>query len=161
MTTIKQMPADARVWVYQSNSLLSDAEANEIAQKGIAFIESWTAHGATLKASFDILYKRFIVISVDEEQAQASGCSIDKSLAFVKGLEQAYKLQLLDRMQVAYRKNDQIEVCALSEFEKRAQKGEVTPSTIVFNNMVTSKAEFDNAWEIPLKESWQKRVLSY
>lgn len=160
MNTIHQMPSNARVWVYQSNSVLPEESRNVILQKGKAFIESWTAHGAALKASFDILYDRFIVISVDEQQAQASGCSIDKSLAFIKSLEQEFQLQLLDRMQVAYRNGNTIEVCALPEFEKRAVKGLVDSATIVFNNMVTTKEAFDSSWEIPLKESWQKRVLS-
>ena len=149
MTTINQMPSDARVWVYQSNTLLTDAEVNEITAQGKAFIESWTAHGAA-----------FIIISVDEQQALASGCSIDKSLAFIKSLEQRYNLKLLDRMQVAYRKEQTIEVCALSEFEKLAGAGAVTPQTIVFNNMITTKSDFDSNWEIPLQESWQKRVLN-
>lgn len=160
MTTIQQMPSDARVWVYQSNSLLSEAEVNTVLQKGKVFIETWTAHGASLKASFDVLFNRFIIISVDEQQAVASGCSIDKSLAFIKSLEQEQKLQLLDRMQVAYRDGAAIEVCALPEFEKRALKGLVNPNTIVFNNMITTKAAFDSSWELPLRESWQKRVLA-
>lgn len=160
MTTIQHMPSNARVWVYQSNTLLSEAEVNTILQKGKRFIESWTAHGASLNASFDVMYNRFIVIAVDEQQAIASGCSIDKSLAFIKSLEQECKLQLLDRMQVAYRHENTIEVCALPEFEKRAANGLVNADTIVFNNMITTKAAFDSSWEIPLKESWQKRVLA-
>jgi hypothetical protein len=160
MNTIKQMPMDARVWVYQSNTRLSEEEMQAIKIKGAAFIESWAAHGAELRASFDVLYNRFIIIAVDEKQAQASGCSIDKSVGFIKALEQEFNLQLFDRMQVAYRKEQEIEVCTLSEFEKLAKQGMVTPSTVVFNNMITTKAAFDSAWEVPLQESWQKRVLS-
>jgi hypothetical protein len=51
-------------------------------------------------------------------------------------------------------------VCTLQEFEKLAKQGMVTASTLVFNNMITTKADFDAAWEVPLQESWQKRVLS-
>ena len=159
MNTINQMPQDARVWVYQSNSLLTDELIRILKEKGKNFVESWTAHGAALKTSFDILYNRFIVLSVDEQQAQASGCSIDKSIAFMKNLEQEFQLQLFDRMQVAFRKDEKIEVCSLSEFEKLAGSGQVNAATIVFNNMITNKAAFDTSWEIPLKESWQKRVL--
>jgi hypothetical protein len=160
MNTIEEMPMDARVWVYQSNTLLSEEEIRAIKIKGAAFIESWAAHGAALKASFDILYDRFIIIGVDEKQAQASGCSIDKSVGFMKALEQEFNLQLFDRMQVAYRKQQEIEVCGLAQFEKLAQQGVVTPSTMVFNNMITTKAAFDTEWEVPLQQSWQKRVLS-
>ena len=80
------MPSDARVWVYQSNTILSDAEVNTIKNEGAHFISDWAAHGSNLKASFDVLFNRFIVIAVDEQQATASGCSIDKSVKFVKEL---------------------------------------------------------------------------
>jgi hypothetical protein len=78
----------------------------------------------------------------------------------MKMLEQEFNLQLFDRMQVAYRKEQAIEVCSLKEFEKLAAAGVVTSSTVVFNNMITTKADFDSSWEVPLLESWQKRVLS-
>ena len=158
--TIQQMPPDARVWVYQSNRLLSDAEVSTITKAGADFIASWSAHGAALKASFDVLYNRFIVIAVDEKQALASGCSIDKSVRFVKELEQQFNLNLFDRMQVAYRKDDKIAACSLNEFEKLAAAHQVDENTIVFNNMVTTKAAFEKEWEVPVKESWQKRVLA-
>jgi hypothetical protein len=160
MNTIKNMPQDARVWVYQSSRILSDAEVKAIEQEGLNFIADWTAHGASLKASFDILYNCFIVIAVDEKQAMASGCGIDKSVKFMKELDQQFNLNVFDRMQVAYRKGNEISICKLSEFEKLAAQGLVNHSTIVFNNMVATKAAFDSEWEVPLNQSWQSRVLA-
>ncbi len=153
------MPSDARLWVYQSNRILSDAEVKAIEEEGIRFISGWAAHGASLKASFDVLHNLFVVIAVDEQQAMASGCSVDKSVHFVKELEEKLNLNLVDRMQVAYRSDNEIKVCKLSDFEILAAQGLVNRSTVVFNNMVTSKSAFDNAWEVPLKDSWQSRVL--
>ena len=160
MSAIEQMPYDARVWVYQSKRILSDAEVNIIKKSGTDFIVGWAAHGANLKASFDVVYNRFIVIAVDEKQAAASGCSIDKSVRFVKELDQQFDLNLFDRLQVAYRIENEIKSCHLSEFEKLAAQNIVDGSTIVFNNMVSNKTDFDKQWEIPLKKSWQSRVLT-
>ncbi|HEY0030176.1 MAG TPA: ABC transporter ATPase [Bacteroidia bacterium] len=159
MTTISTMPSDARVWVYQSDRVFSDLELNSIMEAGANFISDWAAHGASLKASFDVLHNLFIVIAVDEKQALASGCSIDKSVRFVKELEQKLSLNLFDRMQVAYRKGKEIAICKLADFEKLAVEGAVDATTIVFNNMVSTKAAFDAGWEVPLKKSWQSRVL--
>ncbi len=160
MNTIQQMPKDSRLWVYQSNRKLRDADINIIQQAGKIFISDWAAHGAALKASFEILYDRFIVISVDEKQALASGCSIDKSVNFIKDLEKQLNINFFDRMQVVYRDttNDLVS-CSFQEFEKLASENKVDSSTIVFNNMVTTKQEFDTQWEVPLKQSWQSRVL--
>lgn len=153
------MSSDARVWVYQSNRILSDAEVKTIYNSGLSFISEWAAHGASLKASFDILYDRFVVIAVDEAQAMASGCSIDKSVHFIKELEKQLNLNFFDRMQVAYRKDNEIVSCSFSEFEKLASQNSVNETTIVFNNMVNTKLAFDTEWEVPLKQSWQSRVL--
>ena len=63
-------------------------------------------------------------------------------------------------MQIAYRGNgNELLSCSFSEFEKLASQNLVNPSTIVFNNMVTTKQAFDQEWEVPLKQSWQSRVL--
>jgi len=43
---------------------------------------SWTAHNNQLKAKGEIRYNRFLILIVDESQAGASGCSIDKSVPF-------------------------------------------------------------------------------
>jgi hypothetical protein len=153
------MPSDARVWVYQSNRALSADEVKNINDEGERFISGWSAHGAALRASFEILYDRFVVIAVDEKQALASGCSIDKSVHFIKNLEQKFNLNFFDRMQVAFKSGDKIEACSLNDFEKLADQKSVDEDTIVFNNMVSSKTAFENEWEVPLKKSWQSRVL--
>jgi len=160
MTQVSTMPANARLWVYQNNRIFSDAEVKAIEELGIQFISDWAAHGASLKASFDVLHNLFVVIAVDEQQAMASGCSIDKSVKFVKELEIQLNLNLFDRMQVAYRIGSDIKICKLSDFEKLASQGIVNESTIVFNNMVSTKASFDSEWQVPLKQSWQSRVLA-
>ncbi len=160
MNSLNNMAPDSKIWVYQSNRELSDLEVESITKSGLTFIDGWAAHGASLKASFGIFYNRFLIITVDEKQAMASGCSIDASIRFIKEMEQKFNLNLFDRLQVAYRSENKILSCSLSAFEKLAEQRLVSESTIVFNNMVTTKSAFDNEWEIPLKQSWQSRVLA-
>lgn len=159
--SIQNLPDDAKVWVYQANKVLSGEQLDTLIDKGNVFISEWAAHGASLKASFDVFYNRFVVIAVDEQQAMASGCSIDKSVKFMKEIGQQLGVDFFDRMQVAYiDKEDNVVSCSLNEFEKLANQNHVDENTIVFNNMVTTKAEFDSNWQIPLKNSWQSRVLA-
>jgi hypothetical protein len=159
MNSIKNMPPDARLWVYQNDRILSDEEVITIQKEGEKFISGWSAHGALLNASFEVLCNCFIVLAVDEQQALASGCGIDKSVHFIKQLEQQLHLNLFDRMKVAYRSGNEIRIVSFNEFEKEALAKNVNEDTIVFNNVVSTKAAFDNEWELPLKKSWQSRVL--
>lgn len=159
MNSLKNMPANARLWVFQSNRILSDIELGAIEKLASQFITNWTSHGARVTASFNLFYNRFIVFAVDEQQAQAGGCSIDSLNAFVKELGQSLNINFFDRLQVAYRKGNEILTCQLSEFEKLAKEKIVNGSTIVFNNMVISKSAFENEWEVPVEKSWHNRVL--
>ena len=77
----------SRVWVYQSNRKLSDKEVVFIQQKLLAFCNDWKAHQTHLISSYKVLYNRFIILLVDEQQQNASGCSIDSSVKIIKEIE--------------------------------------------------------------------------
>ena len=159
------MPADARVWVYQCNRVLTSEEKNKIATLGNQFITSWAAHGADLDAAFDVLFDRFLVLSVDEKQASASGCSIDKSVQFMKQVDQEFNLNLFDRMHAAYLVDGEIKVCNIHKLKNELLAHPMVGAdniaeVIVFNNMICTKAEFDTQWQLPLKNSWHKRFVN-
>jgi regulator of protease activity HflC (stomatin/prohibitin superfamily) len=156
----EDLSGDTRVWIYQSSRELSDAEAAEIRQKADAFAEKWTAHGKAMRAAIEVLYNRFIVVFADERQAMASGCSIDSSVRFIKQLEGDYNIALLDRMNIAYKEGDKVQGVHLTRFREMLAQGLLDENTVVFNNLVSNKADFDKGWEVPLKESWHKQLIS-
>ena len=49
----------------------------------------------------------------------------------------------------------------MADFQKYAKLRKITADTIVFNNMVTSKGEFENNWEVTADKSWHKRFLAH
>ncbi|PTX61411.1 hypothetical protein C8N46_10454 [Kordia periserrulae] len=151
---------DARIWIYQANRSFSDEELEEINSKLSNFITQWTAHGSDLEAAFDIKYKRFIILAVDQSKQMATGCSIDASVHFIQQLEKDYNVDLMDKMNVSYKQGEYVAYKDLKAFRKMAKDRAVTGNTIVFNNLVTTKAEFLENWEVPAKESWHGRFLS-
>ena len=154
----KELPDHAKVWVYQADRTLSKGEVLQISSKIDDFISTWASHGTDLRASIELFHDRFLVVMVDEEQAMASGCSIDKSVALVKELENDYSINFLNRLLVAWRQDDEIESCPLDQFERKLQAGEIKADTIVFNNLVSTKAEFETKWEVPVKDSWHYQL---
>ncbi|MDE0966860.1 MAG: ABC transporter ATPase [Flavobacteriaceae bacterium] len=150
---------ESRIWIYQSNRTLSPAEIIEIEAKIKDFLISWTAHGSDLQASFLIKYNRFIVISLNESFNIATGCSIDSSVRFIQELEKLYDVSLLDKMNVSYRHGEFIAYKPLIEFKKMIKNRSISKKTIVFNNLINSKSEFLNNWEVPIEESWHNRFF--
>lgn len=153
------LPEESRVWIYQANRSFSDEEIKEIGSKLDVFIESWTAHGKDLLAGYKIVYKRFIVISLNQNLNIATGCSIDASVHFIQELEKHYNVDLMDKMNVSYKQGDFIAYKSLIDFKKMAKDKAVSKNTIVFNNLVTNIAEFKDNWEVPASDSWHSRFL--
>lgn len=123
------------------------------------FTAQWTAHNMQLKATGQVYFNRFIVLLVDETQAGASGCSIDKSVHFIKQIEAQLGTSLFNRQLIAYKKGENINTFLLGEIDKYVANGELTPETVFFNNTVTTKQQFDEQWQQPIAQSWMKRYL--
>ena len=153
------LPDNSRIWIYQCNRSFSDSELEEISEKLKAFLEGWTAHGADLQSGFEIKYKRFIVIALDQQVNAATGCCIDASVKFIQELEKAYKVDLMDKMNVSYKQGEYVAYKTLTDFKKMAKDKAVSKNTIVFNNLVNSKAEYAEFWEVPASESWHSRFV--
>lgn len=155
----QEMPEQSRVWIYQSNRAFTKEEQSEITKKTIDFISQWEAHAEALHASFDIRYNRFLILVVDGSVHPPTGCSIDESVHFIQSLEKQYDIELLDKMNVVFKKDNSLIYRSLPEFKKLIKSKEITAETIVFNNLVVNKHELDNFWEVPLRESWHSRYL--
>ncbi|MGY8924576.1 MAG: ABC transporter ATPase [Flavobacteriales bacterium] len=153
------LPENSRIWIYQSNRSFSEVELNEISSKLNVFLHTWVAHGADLKAGFEIKYKRFIVIALDQDKQSATGCSIDASVQFIQELERVYSVDLMDKMNVSYKQGEYVAYKTLTDFKKMAKNKAVSKNTIVFNNLVNSKSEYQEFWEVPASESWHSRFV--
>ncbi|MFD0992781.1 ABC transporter ATPase [Tenacibaculum geojense] len=159
-TEYKNLPDNSRVWVYQANRELTQEEIEYISAKALLFIDNWTRHGDDLKGSFTIKYNQFLVLAVDESFNNVSGCSIDASVHFVQQLEKELTLDFTDKMNITFKDGDIINLVKLADFQTYAQAKKITGETIVFNNMVNTKAAFEKEWEVPAKNSWHQRFLA-
>ena len=108
MNQFDHFAPSSKVWVYQAERNLSSEEV-AVADKAIEqFTEQWAAHSQELKAKGAILHQRFLVLMVDESQANASGCSIDSSVHFVQELGKHLSIDFFDRLNIAYNVNKSI-----------------------------------------------------
>lgn len=159
LVSFESLPDSSRVWIYQANRSFTQEELEEIRARLDEFLTQWTVHGSELKAGYEIKYKRFIIVGLDQQVNPASGCSIDASVAFIQQLEKDYNVDLLDKMNVSYKQGEFVAYKTLTDFRKMAKNKSVSPNTIVFNNLVNNKAEYINNWEVPASESWHNRFL--
>jgi hypothetical protein len=151
----------SRVWVYQSDRKFTSTEEIEILNKLASFTNQWKAHGNELLAKAEIRYGFFIILTVDESQAGVTGCSIDSSVRLIKEIEQEYHVDLFNRFNIAYKVNGEVVVNSKEDFETLVNIKQVTPETIVFNNMVQNLKELESKWEVPFQNSWHSTVFAH
>ena len=150
---------DAKVWIYPSSRKFYPNEIEGIENKVKAFIKSWKTDDENFKASYKFLYNRFIILFADTENAALTNSDIDSSVSFILALQQEYKVELLDKMNACFKQGEHIQYKELKDFKKLLKNRALTGKSIIFDNLITSKIDFDNNWEIPLEESWYNRYL--
>lgn len=154
-----KLPNDSKIWIYQSSRKFYPDEIKEITQKIEEFLTSWNDDGAEIITSYQLKYNRFIIIAVDQTLEQLSVSSIDESVMFILSLQTSYEVELLDKLNVSFKQGEYVQYKELKEFQKLVKKKAVSAKTIVFNNLINTKEELENNWEIPITESWHNRFL--
>ncbi|GAB1445257.1 MAG: hypothetical protein KF860_05130 [Cyclobacteriaceae bacterium] len=149
----------AKVWVYQMNREISAPEMEEMATAIETFCSQWQAHGEPLQTSFDIAYNHFLILAVDENASEASGCSVDGSVRVLKELGDRMEIDFFDRGQAAFLINGKIDLYSISKLKELFNAGTLNASMNTFNNLVTTKADYLQNWSVSVAESWLARYL--
>jgi hypothetical protein len=123
------------------------------------FIAGWKSDDASFKVSYKFLYNRFIILTADDIATPLENTDIDASVSFILSLQETYEVALLDRMNVCFKQGEHVQYKDLKDFKKLLKNKALTGKTIIFDNLITTKQDFDNFWEIPIEESWYNRFL--
>ena len=160
MRNLLAYPDESRVWIYQADKPFEEGDIIHINEDIDRFCEQWTSHNQELRALGGVMHDLFVVLVVDETMASTSGCSIDKSVAFVKNLEQKYDRRLLERNNIAWLDGDeQLHITPLAELREAISSGKMSLNTPVFDNLVATRKEYISRWTVPLGASWMKRFI--
>lgn len=159
LATTPDFAPESRVWVYTASRPLSDAEVQTMQQALDRFVHQWTAHNEALKATAEVFQKQFIILMVDETQAGASGCSIDKSIHFLDALGQQLGVDLFERMRFAWVQGGKLSFANRPEFTAQVQQAAITDDTLMVNTLVQTKQDFQDKWLIPFASSWHRRLV--
>lgn len=155
----EDFPDDSRVWIYNSSQAFSNQEVESINLELARFCQDWTSHNNQLFASAKVFHNKFIILMLDESKAGASGCSIDKSVALIKNLQQKYGKDLFNRMNFSFVENGQVISMEKEQFKEAFENGKLNDDTIVFDHLVKTKKALQSEWTKPLKDSWHKRFV--
>ena len=154
------IPDSAKIFIFQANQFLTTKDKLKIEQEMTSFLPSWATHGEKLIADFEVIDNLFLIVGIDESIVATSGCSKDSLTHKVKEIGNILNVDFFDRMTLAYVNADnKIELTDFFTFKQLLQQGGIRLSTIVFNNLITTKADLKNNWKVMVKNSWHKTLM--
>lgn len=154
-----QLPDTSRIWIYQAERKLTDDEANFVSYASANFLKNWQAHGQDLKSSFLLEYNQFLIISVDEERQQASGCSIDASVHLIQKIEQELQLSFSTNGLVAFLIEDEVRLKPFNTIKSAIKDNEISSDTLMFDNTVPLLSDFKTKWQVRSCDAWVSRYF--
>lgn len=155
---LPQLPKHARVWIYQSNRILTDTESQATQAALDTFVKGWKAHGAALAGGAQVIENRWLVVAVDEMAAGASGCSIDSSVHAIQAIGAKLNIDFFNRTTVWWQEDGAWKSEPMHDFWARRKAGLIHDDTPVFNQLAKSLGELREAFTIPFSESFHAEM---
>ncbi len=154
------LPDASRLWVFGVGRDLEEAEEQSFLSAVDRFLDTWAAHGVTLRCGRDWRHGRFLLVAVDEASEPPSGCSIDAMVGVLKDQEKVLGVPIVDSSPVWFLQADQVHRLSRADFQRLVEDGTVDAEMVVFDNTVTRLTEERaGRWERPARESWHRKAF--
>lgn len=149
-----EFPPETRVWIYQSTRPFQQKELTEITEQLYQFYAQWMSHNRAVRGWAGVLFNQMIVVMADDTRDRLCGSAVDHSIRVMKSLERQYGVSLLDRMTLGFLRGDKVELLPMTQVSPALGMGKIDGDTLFFNHAISTRAELEDQWLIPVKESW-------
>ena len=149
-----------RIWIFASVQIFTDDDKRYIRDANDLFTSQWVAHQRPVKGAWDMVEGQMLVFFAEESYNEVSGCSIDSLFAHIKNVEKGINKILTDRTLVFYETKEGLKAKPFNQVKKAISEGEITQSTIVYDNTIKYKEQLLNDWKKPAEHTWLKKYLN-
>ncbi|WP_456463072.1 ABC transporter ATPase [Lutibacter sp.] len=159
IVTFKEISQNSKLWIFPSSRKFYPKELPEIKNNIEDFLTNWLHNSVPLKCAYQLKHDRFILVAVDDTENNLSIEAHNLLIEFIQELEKSLKVILLDKINVCYKQGEFVQYKDLKDFKKMIKSKGVSQKTIVFNNLITTKGELKQNWEINIMDSWLGHFL--
>ncbi|MCF6224037.1 MAG: ABC transporter ATPase [Flavobacteriaceae bacterium] len=139
----------SKIFIYPSNRKFYTNEFPILFKKIEFFLDNFDG----IDSFFEIKYQRFIIIIVSDETPLSLDQN-DKLIIFILSLEAEFKVSLIDKVNVCFKQGEYVQLKEIPKFKKLIKNKGVSKKTIVFDNLINTKSDYENYWEMPAGTSW-------
>lgn len=148
LVNYKSLPDNSKIYIYPSNRKFYKNECPIIDKKIRQFFQKFEAN----KIFYEIKYSRFIIVFVSDETPLSMDDN-NELISFIFSLEKKFEVSLIDKINVCFKQGEYVQLKEIPDFKKLIKNKGVSEKTIVFDNLIVNKKEYEDCWEIPAGES--------
>lgn len=160
LVPFEKLPDDARIWVFGAAAPIDEVDAPRLLAAVDAFLFDWKAHGHPLTCGRHWRDDHFLVVGVDQRTEGASGCSVDGLFRTLQSIEKGIGTSLVAGGLVFFRDEvGLVHALPRAVFERLAATGHVGSATTVFDQTITTVAEYNDRFVTTAGAGWHKTLL--
>lgn len=155
--TLSTIPPQAKLWFYNIPRELSNDEILRFEELRGQFLPEWNTHGKANHGDVWLIENRLLMVIGWNDFESISGCSIDKSVAFIRSLSALFQVDLMDRMWVYFQKENEWKQAKIHQFWAMRKANEVTDETLILDTTISTFSQFDELAK-SLGNSWHAQM---
>ena len=131
----------SKIWIYISSDEIDGIIQNNISSLFKEFVENWKSHGQAVNGQLKFIKDNLLVVGADYFPNGMCGRAVDAQLRFINQINEGFNLDLLNRTNIAFVKEDSIVVHNYNNLDSLIKKGSVNKNTICCNTFSTKNSD--------------------
>tara|TARA_B110001454_G_C12700324_1_gene426282 strand:+ start:1359 stop:1832 length:474 start_codon:yes stop_codon:yes gene_type:complete len=125
----------AKIWLYLSPIKIDNDIQNNISSLFKDFVDNWKSHGLSVNGQLSFIKDNLLIVGADYFPNGMCGRAVDAQVRFVNNINEQFNLDLLNRTNIAFLKEDSIMVYNYSNLDALVMNGSVNENTIYCNTL--------------------------
>ena len=131
----------SKIWIYISKEKIDDITQNNISSLFNDFHKDWKSHGKRVNGQLKFIKENLLVIGADYFPNGMCGRAVDAQVRFINQINEEFNLDLLNRTNIAFVKQNSIVVHNYNNLNTLIKEGSVKKSTIYCNTFSTKNSD--------------------
>ena len=131
----------SRIWLYISKEKINDITQNNISSLFKDFHKYWKSHGQPVNGQLKFIKENLLVVGADYFPNGMCERAVDAKVRFINKVNEEFNLDLLNRTNIAFVKENSTVVHNYNNLDAVIKKGLVNKSTVYCNNFSTKNSD--------------------
>tara|TARA_Y100000385_G_scaffold137430_1_gene142833 strand:+ start:163 stop:636 length:474 start_codon:yes stop_codon:yes gene_type:complete len=137
----QSLDPQSKIWFYISSEKIDGVTQNKISLLFKDFVDGWKSHGQSVNGQLKFIKDKLLIVGADYFPNGMCGRAVDAQVRFINQINEEFNLDLLNRTNIAFVKQNSIVVHNYNNLNTLIKEGSVKKSTIYCNTFSTKNSD--------------------